>query len=367
MVNNVFQGYALGNTNSANYIDTTLLSNPSSSFSMSPSLVNGLISAGTSTVNGIMDWINAGQQRRWSEKMMDKQNAWSLDMWNLTNEYNSPSAQVQRLRDAGLNPLYYGLDGSSANSFESAQPMQYERASAPLIGNPIEGMQDVMQLESAKAQIAQTEAQTAKIKSETGQIELDLQFAKDSYDTRQEQLRESLALTKEQKATIIKQREEICQNIRLKAEQEHTEVVKQSLLRAEEVLRRAEASEIYVLLDSKKSLLDAQTFAQKCSGYASYYNAMYQKGLIDSGYIDKLTSEVEHRISLLKTQEDKAKAEAFLTSWKANVRSGNIWTEEMYEQANELEKFLMGSFEGIFNVASIITESVAGPLSGLVK
>ena len=82
----------------------------------------------------------AEKQRLWTDQMMDKQNAWSLQQWNMTNEYNSPSAQVQRLRDAGLNPLFYGLDGSSANSFQSAEPLGYERASLRGLTNPSVGL-----------------------------------------------------------------------------------------------------------------------------------------------------------------------------------------------------------------------------------
>ena len=74
--------------------------------------------------------------------MMDKQNQWSLDMWNRTNEYNSPAAQIARLREAGLNPLYYGLDGTSANGLESAQALGYDRASMAGMTNPVQGALD---------------------------------------------------------------------------------------------------------------------------------------------------------------------------------------------------------------------------------
>lgn len=63
------------------------------------------------------------QQQEYNERMMDKANAFSLDMWNRTNAYNTPAAQLQRLNDAGLNPLYYGLDGSAAGNVSSAQAL----------------------------------------------------------------------------------------------------------------------------------------------------------------------------------------------------------------------------------------------------
>lgn len=38
-----------------------------------------------------------------------QEQAYNLQLWNLTNEYNSPAAQMKRYQDAGLNPnLIYG-------------------------------------------------------------------------------------------------------------------------------------------------------------------------------------------------------------------------------------------------------------------
>lgn len=57
----------------------------------------------------------AQMNNQWSEKMMDKQNQFNIDafnresaftkeMWNANNEYNTPQAQAERFRRAGLNP-----------------------------------------------------------------------------------------------------------------------------------------------------------------------------------------------------------------------------------------------------------------------
>lgn len=47
--------------------------------------------------------------RQWNEKMYKQQRQDALADWNMQNEYNSPSAQMARFRDAGLNPnLIYG-------------------------------------------------------------------------------------------------------------------------------------------------------------------------------------------------------------------------------------------------------------------
>lgn len=139
---------------------------------ISPSTVNPVvgsaISAGSGFLGGVIsagaNLYEAKKQREWFESMQDKQNQWSLDMWNRTNEYNSPSAQVERLRSAGLNPLYYGLDGSSANGLESAQSLGYERAQFGATENPVAMAYDAM---VKNAQIANIQANTAKQSEET--------------------------------------------------------------------------------------------------------------------------------------------------------------------------------------------------------
>lgn len=110
-----------------------------------------------------MEIEEAAKQREWSEKMYEKQNQWNIDQWNRENAYNSPSAQVERMRDAGLNPLYYGLDGNSANGLESASPLGYERAAAPNMVNPVSSGVDAA---TRIAQISNIQADTAKKNNE---------------------------------------------------------------------------------------------------------------------------------------------------------------------------------------------------------
>lgn len=105
----------------------------------------------------------AEKQRLWSEEMWNKQNAWNYEMWQAQNDYNSPAAQIQRLRDAGLNPLFYGLDGSSAGDLSAAQPLGYERAQMSTMANPMASFQDVA---TRVAQIANIQADTAKKNNE---------------------------------------------------------------------------------------------------------------------------------------------------------------------------------------------------------
>lgn len=56
------------------------------------------------------------RQQKWAQETYDKQRKDSLQDWSMQNAYNSPAAQMQRLKDAGLNPhLIYG-NGADATS-----------------------------------------------------------------------------------------------------------------------------------------------------------------------------------------------------------------------------------------------------------
>ena len=240
---------------------------------------------------------SAREQRDWSERMLDKQNDWSLQMWNKTNDYNSPSAQLQRLRDAGLNPLYYGLDGSSAQAFQSAQPTAYERAKYDNLPNPMEvgaraGLASA-QARSAEKDLALKDAQIDKLKEEQTGLKLDNEFKDKTMAARTEGVELSNSLTKEQMSKIKQEVEESKKRVDKLIEETKSEIERQGLIVAQTTLVKAQEKEIIELLPQKKLLMEAQTQAQKAAAAASYTHALYEKGLIDAGYIDKLCDDLE--------------------------------------------------------------------------
>lgn len=48
--------------------------------------------------------VEAEKARNWSTQERLASQAFNLDMWNKNNEYNSPTAQLQRMKEAGINP-----------------------------------------------------------------------------------------------------------------------------------------------------------------------------------------------------------------------------------------------------------------------
>lgn len=104
---------------------------------------NSLISGGSSLISGIFGSISQNRmidkqikaQREENERMREynlnlakMQNQWNIDQWNRENEYNTPAAMMERLREGKLNPdLMYqngttGLTSASSPSMTAGAP-----------------------------------------------------------------------------------------------------------------------------------------------------------------------------------------------------------------------------------------------------
>lgn len=100
-----------------------------------------------SAITSIANGISARAQRNWSSDEAEKNRDYQTEMWNKTNDYNTPAAQLQRMRDAGLNPLQ-GIAQAEAVSPTGAQASQYQRNQ----------MENPMEMMFASSQIRKTNA-----------------------------------------------------------------------------------------------------------------------------------------------------------------------------------------------------------------
>ena len=112
--------------------------------SIAPSLIGGITSIGSNLLGNKSRKKEASRAFNYSKRMFDYQNA-----------YNTPTKQMQRLREAGLNPaLMYG-QGTTGNAqgYPQMQPQQ---------------MQNPLQLDALRsiAEIKNIEAQTSKTNAE---------------------------------------------------------------------------------------------------------------------------------------------------------------------------------------------------------
>lgn len=114
-------------------------------------------------------------------QIAQQNNAFNERMWNLQNDYNTPSAQRARLEAAGINP-YLMLDGSSTGVAQSAPSADTSGTQvAPDIGTTIAGGYQSLgnSISSAASQIAQMSfqndlqnANVAKVNAEAQNADL---------------------------------------------------------------------------------------------------------------------------------------------------------------------------------------------------
>lgn len=78
----------------------------------------GLLAAAGGVAGAAIDAFATGnmnkKSRAFATQMYERQKYDNLQFWNMQNEYNSPAAQMQRFKDAGLNPaLIYGQQNTA--------------------------------------------------------------------------------------------------------------------------------------------------------------------------------------------------------------------------------------------------------------
>lgn len=67
-------------------------------------LADGIFSLLNTGFNYLSNSAAASQQFDYDTQAAAQQHAYNVDFWNMQNAYNDPSNQMQRLKDAGLNP-----------------------------------------------------------------------------------------------------------------------------------------------------------------------------------------------------------------------------------------------------------------------
>lgn len=76
---------------------------------MVAAIANSGANIGQNVASGILQGAQNRATRKFAREQYDRQRQDNLADWTMQNEYNSPTSQMARLREAGLNPnLVYG-------------------------------------------------------------------------------------------------------------------------------------------------------------------------------------------------------------------------------------------------------------------
>ena len=131
-----------------------------------------MISGGSNLIGG---FLNYKAQREANETNVDiarEARQWNEMMWNKQNEYNTPSAQIERMKVAGLNPALMYSQGNVGNAgsvpsspVPSVQPVTGLGTGIAQSGDMIANT--MLQYEHLKQQRAQTALLYAKAKKES--------------------------------------------------------------------------------------------------------------------------------------------------------------------------------------------------------
>lgn len=149
------------------------------------SLIGGLFSAAGSRYAARKQLQAVRETNAANLQIAQQNNAFNERMWNMQNEYNTPSAQRARLEAAGINP-YLMLDGSSTGVAQSAPTADTSGTQvSPDVGSTVAGGYQSLgsSIASAAAQIAQMsfnndlqKANVAKTNAEAQNADLKNQY-----------------------------------------------------------------------------------------------------------------------------------------------------------------------------------------------
>ena len=150
------------------------------------SLGNAFTGKGGDYYNGIGSALNklTGSEKAMKDtykqqmSAMNAQNAYNTMMWNLQNEYNSPSAQLARMADAGIeiNPTSYALGTGNLSNTAALVGSDSGFAGSPSpSGNPITALmgmaQGIQGIRESKAREELSNANAKNFASNTANID----------------------------------------------------------------------------------------------------------------------------------------------------------------------------------------------------
>lgn len=147
-------------------------------------------------------------------RMYDTQRKDALADWAMQNEYNSPAAQMERLKQAGLNPnLAYGngVDGNSATMTRGTDGKAWSPQAPDIQGgvmNAVSMYQDVQQRQAQtnliEQQVVNAEMQAKYLEAQTRAVELGI-LGKDFDLNLKRDLRTNLTDQQTQRLNLMKQ------------------------------------------------------------------------------------------------------------------------------------------------------------------
>lgn len=287
-------------------------------------LTNGMSGAAGSLLGGIFGAIGARKQYKRQKNLMKLQSQLEMDNWqqqfDAQNAYNDPSAQLDRLEQAGINPLLQ--DGGFANTSEAV--------TGASVGLPSPSVPDF----SAFAEIGNNVQEAAFRTRELNQRQVEIENDTNRAIAQCEELYSRKDLNEENKLNLIENRKVIAKSV--------------------------EESQSRIMSNYANTLTQLEDCAR--NWFLADIEKRYKEGLIfEQGRANDIASAgLEVKRQELKFQMDKWHDEFNLNVKKFNqaVKEGNF---KMLSEA--LDKVQYEKVAGMITGADAQSLSIAGALA----
>ncbi|QCS36431.1 minor capsid protein [Capybara microvirus Cap3_SP_374] len=257
---------------------------------------------GTVASAGIGMLSNA-QTNRYNQELARLQNQMNIDQWNRENVYNSPQAQMARMKEAGLNPnLIYGnintdtpqlsgkltagtpqqrLDPATINTLAQGQLMKAQarnlnadsegkeidnETKSEMNRSTIDEIQSRIQCNQATARRIEKESEkivqeTVNLEKEGQLLDVDLEYRAKDYEARIDLLKKQADLTEEQAKAVVIQADLYREQIKTQRTQQELNKANAAAAYADAEVKTIMAQEYYPryneLLDAQKAYYDS--------------------------------------------------------------------------------------------------------------
>lgn len=261
-------------------------------------LLGAVAGLGSQLLGGAQQNKANRESMQWQEHMYDRQRADALADWNRNNEYNSPIAQMARLKAGGLNPaLFYGGGTSgitSAAPIRSSSPGSYKaEAFKPDLGAVMQGAADLLlkkkqaqnmdaQNDLIHAQAEETRSRIPKNQAETENVTQDSKYKERVQDI-------LVALKQQEYEKLWNETQSAAQNVSLAAQKNAREealngatvdkiVAETTKTHAETKNIKLTYDEIQKKIDSLglRNKLDEMEVEWKKQGFTSHDNVIFR-------------------------------------------------------------------------------------------
>lgn len=251
--------------------------------------------------------------------------------WTAQREDTEMQRRMADMKAAGINPMMAaGAGGVSSSSSGSAAPSAAPAAS----------LSELMQLMLLPMQKKVMQAQANNLNS---QAENRDKLTPAQIEEINQRIQESIAREHES----WKRQEELDYRIQL-------EISQTILADAQANLANVNAEDLKALRESRIALNEARGTEARSQATLAYWNALYQKGLINEGMCHKVAEKIAAETRLADKQGKFLDEQATRQAIENSVKTGH-WSDNISQEGTFLDKVLMYLDRGTATLGNILS------------